>query len=279
VTRPGPTIEHSPCPLCGREGEPRYDFAPYVVSACAGCDVLYLSERLPAAEMRRFYEDAAYFETAYRGQYTSQERALTATYAKLLRTIHRVAPLRGSLLEVGSGPGYFLREAARYFDHLSAIEFSPGAREQLARLGVTTYDAALDELGFEDRFDCLAATQVIEHVYEPRAFLRTMNRALRRGGTLILTTPDASSWARPLLGHRWPSFKAPEHVVLYTKRSLGRVLLDAGFADVRFVAHPHAFPVQLVADRLGLRARLPGRIGGGLLWIPGTSLAVVARAR
>jgi hypothetical protein len=83
-----------------------------------------------------------------------------------------------------------------------------------------------------------------------------------------------SIWQRTL-GSRWPSFKIPEHLLYFDLRSLERLLQDAGLVDIRRLPWLHAFPLALVARKLGVW--VPERLGRRILWIPGTTLALTGR--
>ena len=50
------------------------------------------------------------------------------------------------------------------------------------------------ELPFEDgAFDVIIATEIVEHIVETRQFINEVNRVLKKGGKLILTTPNLAS--------------------------------------------------------------------------------------
>jgi glycosyltransferase involved in cell wall biosynthesis/SAM-dependent methyltransferase len=51
---------------------------------------------------------------------------------------------------------------------------------------------ALAEAG--ERYDAVIASEVLEHVEDPFAFLRTLRRLLRPGGIMVLTTPNGFGW-------------------------------------------------------------------------------------
>jgi 2-polyprenyl-3-methyl-5-hydroxy-6-metoxy-1,4-benzoquinol methylase len=46
------------------------------------------------------------------------------------------------------------------------------------------------ELGFENQFDVVLATEVIEHVAHPDDFLKRLGKFLKPGGHIIITTPN-----------------------------------------------------------------------------------------
>ena len=80
---------------------------------------------------------------------------------------------------------------------------------------------------------------------------------------------------RYLMGHKWPSFKLPEHVLYFDRRSLARVMAEANISDIKTLPYPHAFPLPLVAEKLGIK--LPGNLHRFNLWMPATTLALYGR--
>lgn len=57
------------------------------------------------------------------------------------------------------------------------------------------------ELGFEEQFDLVLATEIIEHVAHPDQFLEKLARMVRPGGHLVITTPNGASF-----GNKLPKF-------------------------------------------------------------------------
>ncbi len=48
------------------------------------------------------------------------------------------------------------------------------------------------ELDFREPFDCVLATEVIEHVAHPDQFLRQLSELVRPGGLIVITTPNGA---------------------------------------------------------------------------------------
>jgi SAM-dependent methyltransferase len=102
---------------------------------------------------------------------------------------------------------------------------------------------------------------VIEHLFDPRAVLTAIARALVPGGLLAVSTPNFESASRRLLGVDWAVLSPLEHVYYFTEDSLGRLLEATGFSDVRFIRQQVASgPQETINFRYthapdGLRAR------------------------
>ena len=79
----------------------------------------------------------------------------------------------------------------------------------------------------QGKFDVVTAVEVLEHVLDPVAELRTMRSLLRDDGLLFLTTGNAKPFADRLAS--W-SYATPEiHISLFEPTSLDLALRKAGF--------------------------------------------------
>jgi 2-polyprenyl-3-methyl-5-hydroxy-6-metoxy-1,4-benzoquinol methylase len=272
-------LETANCPVCGSDrrhpiGHGRDGLG---VVRCGRCGVLFLSPRLRIERMMQHYRDASYFEGSGCGyaSYSEQERSLRLTFAALLRRLERVGSNGGSLLEVGCGHGFFLDEARSFFEHRVGTDMSAQAAAVASRHADAVFTGGVDAVPLEMRFDLVVALHVIEHVYEPGTFIRDVAARVKPGGYLLLATPDAGSFWFRLLGRRWPSYKFPEHVVFYDRRSLTKLLQAVGLFDVRSIAYPHAFPVNEVLRKVGIHtSKLMAK---WTAWIPATTLAILGR--
>lgn len=227
--------------------------------------------------MLDFYHDDHYYDRQGEGgyeNYAAQETALKLTFSNLLRRLHRAGLTGGYLLEVGCGFGFLLETAAAYFKLRHGTEFSHRAARAAAARADRIFLGGADQAAAGQRYDTIIANHVIEHVYEPHAFMRELALRLKPEGAVVISTPDMGGFWRGLMGKRWPSFKIPEHILYFDERSLAHLLRETGFSAIRRVAYSHAFPLSLVAAKFGLR--IPKPLASLTIWIPGTTLALVA---
>lgn len=257
--RAGWTVETTVCPLCNspQARDTPYLQPPFAVKACADCSLFYLSPRLTREDAQRLYQSDTYFTggdgaSGY-AEYKLQEDSLRATFRMLLQTLERQGVRGGALLEVGCGPGFLLDEARGYFSERAGVELSPAtAREAEQRSGAHV-ELDLEDFDAAAAFDCIIATHVIEHIYDPVPFVQNMARRLKPGGSLILAAPHMGSLFRRVMGKRWPSFKFPEHVSFFDANTLPALLVRAGLDVAEVVPYPHVFPLSLVLSKLGIK--------------------------
>jgi len=289
---PGTALESAPCLLCGAPPPPApaYTFAPYGVVRCPGCDLFYLSPRLNEAEMVAAYREASYFEGGAGPGYSSylaQEPTLRRTFRRLLGGMQRRGMTGGRLLEIGCAYGFFLDEAKPYFRYRAGTEFSEAGAAIARTRADTVYVGGLEVIPHAtpaESFDAIVLIHTIEHVYDPVALLEGLMRHLSPGGWIVLATPEMGALWRPLLGRRWPFFKAPEHVAFYTARTLSALLAAAGCGEVQRLPYVSYFPLFLVGEKLARHRTAPGSGAAGrpwwsrlAVWMPATTVAAAGR--
>ena len=193
-----------------------------------------------------------------------------AGIALIARLLARTGRPRGSrFLDVGCGFGFGLDFAARALGwRVQGIDPAPIAVRGRDMLGVAIESRYLgdDETALKGACDVVMASETIEHVPSPIAFLHTLRNVLRRGGMLILTTPNGDDLRRETAAGALAGLLAPGwHLIFQTRDSMQRLLHEAGFSDVvvetdghSLVAYASDRPFQLVSDEASLHAAYVG---------------------
>lgn len=274
-------LEYPACPVCGSD---RREFSfrlhdPYRVVRCTACGFYYLYPRVIEGAMQEAYRQPSYYEGGACGyadtSYTAQQSALRATFKRLLHNLADRRLTGGTLLEVGCGYGYLLDEAQPYFDRRVGTEFSPEGAEIARATGAEVFVGGIEQISAERKFDTVVAVQVIEHVYQPLAFVKQLIDHTQPRGHIMIATPDIGGVLRKAMGRYWPSFKVPEHVGYFDFRTLSRLMEKAGLSDVRQLRYPHAFPLGLITTKFGLN--IPSTFGRLKIWVPATTVAAYGR--
>lgn len=150
------------------------------------------------------------------------------------------------ILDVGCGNGYTAGQFVARGCDVTGIDLSESgiaiarANYPQARFEVLAADDQLLQNLNTDPFDIVVSTEVIEHLYAPRPYVRGCFIALRRGGRFICTTPYHGYLKNLLIAltgrtiaHATPLWDGG-HIKLWDRKTLSRVLLEAGFEDLQF---------------------------------------------
>jgi SAM-dependent methyltransferase len=79
----------------------------------------------------------------------------------------------------------------------------------------------------------LTMFHVVEHLYDPRAYLRAAFALLRPDGRLVVQVPNAASWQFRLLGRSWNGVDVPRHLNDFRDTDLVKLIQSCGFEVVR----------------------------------------------
>lgn len=145
--------------------------------------------------------------------------------------------LRGDdrILELGCGPGHMLEFLRRQgFSRVEGIDVS-GEQVALARnQGRNAQVADVFEylIGKENTFDAILALDFVEHFHkdELAGLMSLIYKSLKKGGTLILQTPNGEG----LFPHQ-VIYGDLTHLTIFTHRSLTQLLLNSGFCHAQFI--------------------------------------------
>lgn len=246
------------CPACGQGGPaPVVRLNGAAVFRCAACDFRFTSPRPARATLEQFYDHRHY--TLLNPDIVTERLALGRQ--SMAHRLDRARGLTGRplrrMLEVGSGPGFYVHGAAALGLDAHGIDLDPGAVEFGRSLGLQLSQAAIEDTGYPaESFDLILLAQIIEHVPDPHDFLSRVFRLLAPGGLVIVETPNAASpehihrrlfadaygalaTDNPDLGalrrgwlaatRPWGYLDPPRHINGFTPESLRRVLERAGF--------------------------------------------------
>lgn len=154
----------------------------------------------------------------------------------MIRPLARLPfPAGATYLELGCGFGFALDYATLHRGWRGrGIDPSPFAQAGRAMLGLPIehrYFGA--EEAAQTECDVILASEVIEHIADPLAFVRTLRSALNAGGVLAITTPNRDHLRRDVpLAELVPILSVGAHLVLLNERSMRALLLRAGFGHV-----------------------------------------------
>jgi 2-polyprenyl-6-hydroxyphenyl methylase/3-demethylubiquinone-9 3-methyltransferase len=156
----------------------------------------------------------------------------------------RSRPLR--IFDAGCGNGALLKRLSACGYRVAGCDASASGAQQARTLcgpdiairQMSVYEDMLDAFG--GNWDVVVSTEVIEHLYSPRDFLRRAEDMLAEQGTLVLSTPYhgyLKNLALAVTGALDAHFTAlwdGGHIKFWSKRTLTELLREFGYVSVEF---------------------------------------------
>lgn len=167
----------------------------------------------------------------------------------VLAELSRIAPTlpedRRQLFELGCGNGSVAFRLDQCGWQVTGVDPSTEGIQQANRnfpsLKLTQGSAYDDLANTFGTFPVVLSLEVVEHVYAPRDYARTLFSLLEPGGTAILSTPYhgyLKNLALAITGKMDDHFTAlwdHGHIKFWSVRTLTQLLTEAGFTGIRFV--------------------------------------------
>ncbi len=265
--RPSPRVSDTAerrkitCNLCGHlHVEPFCPENGRGLVQCQNCGLVYVGERPDADELYALYGET-YFQNDESGEvgytdYVADERNIRKTSHRRLKHIEKFTDV-GRMIDIGCAMGFFIDTAQERGWQVEGLDVSHFAVDYVrGRFGHTGHQGSLHEVKLpENAYDLVTMYDVIEHVPDPKGYVKRVAELLHSGGIIELATPDVGSLPARLTGKRWIGYKlSEEHVYYFDVKTLTRMLDEAGF-DVVHVRHIGKYvTTSLFLDRLGFYA-------------------------
>jgi 2-polyprenyl-3-methyl-5-hydroxy-6-metoxy-1,4-benzoquinol methylase len=217
------------CPLCGGESHnPLFVKRGYTIVRCTDCSLVFSNPQVREEVVLDEYREGGSNDLWV--DVLTSPRQLELDREKFAEILDELEPHRGDgrLLDVGTSIGLFLQLAGERGWRGLGTEFG---RRALAHardeLGVEVVDTAIGQL--DDEYDVVTVLSVLEHVNDPRAFLREISRLLKPGGATYLIVPNVESLACRVLHERAATFDGRNHLLYFSARTLRDMLEREGF--------------------------------------------------
>ena len=214
---------------------------------CRDCGLSYQNPRITMDQIKPYYDDeyiAHRKKTDWGALTWFYNRAMDRHDINKARIVHRYVHLDSSsdVLDVGCAVGTFLQKM-RALDgvHATGVDFknlrsSPTLRDVEFHCGLF-YEQGLGD----ERFDLVTMWHFLEHDYDPVRSLAEATRVLKPEGRIVIEVPRLDSLTFRLYKERWPGLQAPQHTVLFEKKTLLRFIRQNGLEIVDYLPYG-AFP-------------------------------------
>jgi 2-polyprenyl-3-methyl-5-hydroxy-6-metoxy-1,4-benzoquinol methylase len=198
-------------------------------------------------------------------------------YDAVVKTLSSRSTGTGTLADVGCGSGELWKAAGKLFVRYIGIDIIryPGFPDTEKFVSCNLEDYSISLSG--EVADCVVALETIEHLDNPRAFMRELVRLVKPGGWVVVTTPNQLSilskttllWKNQFNAFQDASY--PAHRTALLEIDLIRIATESGLSEIAIEytnrgripfsskPWPRSFQGRRFSDNVLIAARKPSR--------------------
>lgn len=225
-----------------------FDFpGKFFLKKCNACSLVFLDPQPSEVSLKRYYPSKKYY--AYnrndkKGFFEILREYLIKNYysptflSRIVTLFIQNVPAipshcqGGKILDLGCGTGDTLILLKKLGWDVYGMDMDENAiatakKRGLNNLKLGTHNS-LDE--YQDNyFDAIRLYHVIEHLDNPARCLNLIKRKLKKGGELIMGTPNIESVVSKIFKPYWYNLDSPRHLFVFSPRTLRMLVEKNGF--------------------------------------------------
>jgi len=225
------------CPYCdSREYNNEFKIKGFVHVKCINCDTVFVTPRLKDEYIDLLYSDEYYSELYIHSMIPMFENRKKIIGQRKYNQVLEYSHHKGSVLDIGCGVGEVIDVFKDNNWDCHTIELNPIAVDWLKKKGVKVSNINFDEYYSDIQFDVIMAWGVVEHVLNPKLFLKKIHSLLKTGGIFVSEVPHGNSL---LVDYTRLKNKDPEriimgeqHIVLYSIKAYTGLHRSAGLKEL-----------------------------------------------
>jgi 2-polyprenyl-3-methyl-5-hydroxy-6-metoxy-1,4-benzoquinol methylase len=233
---------HGFCPLCNSKNlVPHARCTDHFLTGeefelvlCPACGLIFTQDAPKEKDAGKYYESDEYIshnDTAAGFSSLLYRFSRKIMLLKKKQLVKRFTGLKtGTLLDIGSGTGYFLNAMKNAGWNTRGIEINDKVREFSTTRFVLDVKAPdeLITLG-SGIFDCITFWHALEHLQDPFTFAIEVKRLLKPDGICIAALPNFSSHDATHFGSYWAAYDVPRHLWHFKPDTFRLFCEKAGF--------------------------------------------------
>lgn len=237
------------CPLCGSFhlkpsliDRPDHEYGVssalhYVTCQNMKCGFVYAVDIPLLGEIQGFYTKYSTHSIYHPSKMASVIRygslLANSRYLKSIFNGRDIGALK--VLDYGCGSGDFMSQLMQCgLIDVFGYDFDPEATRCARALGMKVY-AEEHEFLAEGAFDFIFLNHVIEHLIDPETTLTMLLGSLKKGGRLVLRTPNAKSFLAGFFGDNWRGWETPRHLHIFNTKTISKLVTKINAAELSIV--------------------------------------------
>lgn len=204
---------------------------PITLKRCQNCNFVFATPQLTSNSLSYIYQKNGSYFSHYRDDNSPAIKALRKSHQIEITQLEKFKS-RGKIIDIGCSGGLYLSLLGAQWK-LTGLEIDQkalaSARKRL-RKNTSLINSQLEEAKLPlNHFDVVVMRGVIEHVPNPRYFLKKAQQILKQGGVLYINTPNVESICAHLYKKSFRLIDPIHHIWYFSPNTINKLLEDYGF--------------------------------------------------
>ena len=234
--------DYHECPLCASEKislnlvckDHSISGENFELYKCVSCGFVFTQNHPDESAMPKYYESYDYIS------HSDTSKGLSNKLYRIVRRImlrrkryliqKNTGLIKGTLLDIGCGTGYFggaMKEAGW---QVTGIEINEKARTHAtSRFGFNVISPEEISSLSSGGFDCITLWHVLEHFHDPFKYFSDISNLLKPDGLCVVALPNCSSSDAKHYGKFWAAYDVPRHLWHFEPSTFNLFLKKVGF--------------------------------------------------
>lgn len=215
----------------------------FVLSRCRDCGFTLTVDPPDEKDIEKFYLSEDYISHSNKKQsltdrvyHLARNYMLREKYSLVRKMSGRET---GTLVDIGSGTGYFAGYMKKNGWNITGVELSELARQySISRFGLTVVSPPEMASIKDGSADCVTLWHVLEHLYDPLMWLKEISRLLKDDGKCFVALPNIKSVDAEWFGNEWAALDVPRHLWHFSSETLPSFINGHGFICEKVIPMP-----------------------------------------
>ena len=256
-------VHYTNCPVCSKPNLAFFlrskDFLvsgkEFDLCQCSDCNFIFTQDHPDEKDIGKFYQSENYIS------HNDTKRGLFNTLYHFVRKlmlfkkknlVKRSTGLQsGSLLDIGSGTGYFASTMKNAGWEVSGVEVNEAARNySIEKFEIDIKSPDEIKKMPNESFDCITLWHVLEHLENPNNYLDEISRLLKPGGTCLIALPNYQSFDAEYYKQFWAGYDVPRHLWHFNSNTFKKLIDNHGFKFISKALLPFdAFYISILSEK------------------------------
>jgi SAM-dependent methyltransferase len=247
----------------------------FALEQCEDCGFVFTQDYPEESAIGRYYESEEYISHSNTSKgiinklYQISRNIMLRKKSSFIESITGLKS--GTLLDIGSGTGYFADFMQGKGWRVKGIEISGDARNfSKENFGLEVYEPS--EIGKLEpaTFDCITLWHVLEHFQDPEKYMQDIMKLLKPEGTCVIALPNSDSFDARKYKEFWAAWDVPRHLWHFSPSTFRRFAENSGFEMIRMKRLPlDVFYISSISEKYkGSKLHfIKGMITGIWFWL------------